>query len=102
MFAAGENPILILDDGWRLEVLIALAGIQVAAQRLLDLDPPEGLAEIDGLLNSAARGYIRMATLIAEGLDELNVDKLLEASSVQNSATDELERANQRLQGFCR
>lgn len=100
--AAGESPILMFSDDWRFELAIALVGIQLPSESLLNLDAPNGIEEINALVSSAARGYIRMTILVSEGIGEFDLGKLSEAVSVQNAATDQLERATQLKEALCR
>ena len=37
---ASDNPVLIFDDSWKLEVVLQLAVIEIAAEEITELTPP--------------------------------------------------------------
>jgi len=74
--AVSENVTLMSDDEWRADMDVALAAIRVGNANLRDVDVPEEAQEHQGAMLDAAFEFEAMSVLIAEAIDEADMDKI--------------------------
>ena len=84
---AGENAWLILNDEWKLEMAVGLAIWQICGDRIRALKAPSRLQGIHQNLVEATKHIDRAGTLLAQGIDEIDADKI-------NGATEEMLLGN--------
>ena len=101
MLQLDDDPFLILDDAWRAPVVVYLALLRVAAETLLDLNAPPSTREIDSLVKSAARELFRLTELVALAIDDLDADKLAEATALGTSSAEKMTRYADMVVRFC-
>jgi uncharacterized protein YraI/endonuclease/exonuclease/phosphatase family metal-dependent hydrolase len=93
MTAAGEDPLLIFDDVWKIRTAAATVALQLNGEELRKLQAPPRFAEVHAELLIAAGHYDRVATLVVEAIDELDVDKMTLAAAEMESANAAVLRA---------
>ncbi len=97
--AAGEEPMLVLNDGWRAETATHLRAINETGGRLNQLKPPEKFRDVHDDLKDAA-WHLNLAVMnYADGVEELDAGKfgmaranIVMAQEALQSATDKLMR----------
>ena len=98
---ASNNVLLIFDDAWKLEVVVQLASIQIAADGIRELTAPPSLASIHRHNLQIASAMQDGNDLYAKGLDNLDVD-LIEAAFLR---VDDVTRLTYEgaamLQAYC-
>ena len=95
--AVGEDVLLFFDNSWRLDMAVALTTIEVANVALRGIDAPEEAQEIHSALLDAAFELEVVVTLMAEGIDEVDVDKIIAATEAMDRATEHINRATDLL-----
>ena len=98
---AGENPLLLFDETWRLEVILALALLDVSADSILTWNPPPGTEEIDGLLKDAATDVKSAVDLIPGAIDDFDPTRLERGALFIASAGQKVTRGTPLVTGFC-
>jgi hypothetical protein len=76
----------LFDDSWRLSVAVQLAIMQALSDDILALQAPSSLSSIDEFYKEIGRDVYQFTNLMAEGIDDLDADKI-------NSANDLLQHA---------
>lgn len=99
--AAGEDPLLILDDEWRLDVAIALATMDLVAEQIRDLDPPAGTEELHEVQLQIADELEITTAATVRGIDELDVAAIEEGTAALLRASALLDEATAILERFC-
>jgi hypothetical protein len=86
------------DETWKAESEEILDNISRLNQEVRDLDSPEGCEEIHGHFVEAAGHYESFVSLYAEGIDELDVEKIdgaidemVAGSEVMGQASDSID-----------
>ena len=98
---AGDNVLLLLDDAWRLEVVVQLALIQIAADGITELTAPPSLASIHRHNLQMASAMQDGNDLYAKGIDNLDADLIAAASLRMNDVNTLLEEATAKMQAHC-
>lgn len=73
---ASQDSSLLLDDDWKGEVTVALATVTLLNNQIQALDPPGLFADAHEELLDAAKHYDKFVSLFAEGIDDLDTDKM--------------------------
>ncbi len=97
---ASVSPLLIVDDEWRLDMTVALATITIANEALREIDPTEAAQEIHTVLLEAATELDLMVALMAQGIDEINTDKISAASEAMTRASEHIDRATELIRAM--
>jgi hypothetical protein len=97
---ASRNPALILDDDWRLEVVTILAQLTMLNEEVRSLEYPQSCADIQTHLVDMADHSDRFVSLTAEGIDEMNGDKLISAAHELDLASEEADKIKILIQDF--
>ena len=94
---ASASPLLMLNDEWRLDMAVALATISIANDALREFDVPDDMQDAHSALLDAASELDVMVELMAEGIDEIDANKIVLASEAMERANDHIDRANDFL-----
>ena len=79
---AGKEPALILSNDWKNEMTVALAELRDAASRIDSLDAGGSEAQpLDDLLQQKADETEPMTVEFTQGLDEMNIGKLVSGAA---------------------
>ena len=97
---AGADPLLIFDDDWKIEVVIALATIQVAHDRLAGLQPPESLASVHAAAQASLTKLNDATVLIAGGIDDIDPDQIIEGGDLMTAAGGDIVVAGGLIDDF--
>ena len=90
---AGQQPALLLDDTWKIEVTVAVATLQMNYNDAKELKPPTNLRQFHNLLIEGL-AYCDMAgDQIIRGLDELDADALEDSVGLIELCSEILTRA---------
>ena len=73
---------LLLDDDWRRAVAIQLGRLSATAADFLALSAPPSLREVDMNVKVIGKAMDEAVTLIAQGVDEFDADKLERATEL--------------------
>ena len=85
------------DETWKTESEEILDNISRLNQEVRDLDSPEGCEEIHGHFVQAAEHYESFVSLYAQGIDELNVDKINGAIDEMVAGSDVMGKASDSI-----
>ena len=98
---AARTPALLLDTDWRLEYVVYLAGMQVASETIIKMHPPSDASarRIHSSVVSAARLFVESATLIAKGLDSLDMAAITRGAQKIEQGTGHINRGADLLKG---
>lgn len=97
---AADNTQLVTDEDWHAEVISLLETVTIAEVDLRELDPPDLFADMHISVLEAADYYGEAEILLAEGLDALDPDKILQANEGMLLGTAALDDAADILQGL--
>ncbi len=75
----GEDPTLVDDGDWSLELSTTIAILRISARQIDRLEPPARFAEANASLVEAAASYRAAADLIGQGVVSLDTDVLANA-----------------------
>ena len=78
---AGNEPLLIFDDDWRLNVAITLTTMNIAAEQIRTLNPPPGLDDLHALQLQIADQLQIVTSSSVQGIDEVDAALLDEATT---------------------
>ncbi len=98
---ATANPLLLLDETWQLDVAVALALLDVAADSILTWDPPAGTEEIHGLLKAAAADVKSAVDVLPGAIDDLDATRIERGALLVVSADRKVTRTTPLVAGFC-
>ena len=90
---AGADTTLLLDDDWRMAMVVQLGLIKATATLVRDLQAPPRLAPVQAELVAMASRLDEGATLYAQGLDDLDGAKIEQASAKFQAGTAAMQRA---------
>ena len=97
MDRAVDDSTLWLDPTWKKEVGTILGLIRVLNDEVRALDCPESCEGIQLHLSRAADNYDDFTQLFAEGADELNPDKVKQATVKMQDGSAAIEKATERI-----
>jgi uncharacterized protein YraI len=100
MTTAGNNPTLTLDDEWRTKTAMTLAMFTLLADEVRTLTPPDRMADLHTDVLAAAAHYEKVATLAADGIDQLDADLLRQATTEMQLGQEAIERASAKMQAL--
>ncbi|MBT5774076.1 MAG: hypothetical protein HOH95_06830 [Dehalococcoidia bacterium] len=78
---AGEEPLLIFNDDWRLNVAITLTTMNIAAEQIRALNPPPGLEDLHALQLQIADQLEIVTSSSVQGIDDVDAALLDEATT---------------------
>lgn len=90
----------LLSDEWVFDVAAQLAIMRVTADDVVALMPPPALTDVHELYDSAANDLHQATILIAQSIDNLDVDMMLEANELMASGGTEIGEATSELVAF--
>lgn len=96
--AAGENPLLMLDEDWTIQIATAMAMIRVQGDELRKLVPPARFKSMHADLLLAADHFDKATKLLAEGIDNRDAKKIEQAGAQMISGNEDLHQANAKMQ----
>jgi hypothetical protein len=99
-YQAASDPTLIFDDEWRMEVVIELAIWSVSRERFAAMTPPSSLASFHAKFLDALTRLQMAGNLFAEGVDEVDAEKISRASAQMSAGTALLDEASDLLTQF--
>lgn len=86
MTCAQDDPSLILDSEWQIQLAVSLAATKACDQRFRDLQAPSRFRSCHESILRAADNYDLSADLIAEGIGELDIAKIERSTALEDSA----------------
>ena len=98
---AGDNVLLLLDDAWKLEVIVQLALIQSVADGITELTAPPSLASIHRHNLQMASAMQDGNDLYAKGIDNIDGDLIAAATLRMDDVNTLLEEVVVKMQAHC-
>ena len=98
--AAGSTPTLILTDDWKIQVAVQLALLQAAGNDVRNLQAPPSMQPVQEAFLKAARYYDSATVLIAEGIDDLDAQKLSQAIEQMEAGNQAIDTASSLAKQF--
>ena len=99
---AGENPFLIFDETWKVEIVLTLALLDSGAEEILEVNVPKSMRDVHTDIEASAMGVQRTVVLYAEGIDAVDADKLAQAAGSLAQATSRLDSAASKIEALCK
>ncbi len=90
--AARDNPALLEDSAWRLEMSSNIALVQFVDRKVFEEVPPESVQGFHQELSSAAQSYENAMILFESAIDGRNPAQLAEANELMSAATLAISR----------
>ena len=84
----GDDPLLLIDDTWRVQVALSLSVFSFAHQRVQELEPPDSLKDFHALVLQGAKECDQFSQKMTQGLDSLDEGTLLSANSHLERCTE--------------
>lgn len=97
---AADNTQLVTDEDWHAEVISLLETVAIVEGDIHELEPPDLFADMHISVLEAADYYGEAESLLAEGLDALDPDRILQANEEMLLGTAALDEAADILQGL--
>lgn len=97
MDQASTNPILVANQEWRIKVAVCMAVWNVNGEKVRSLVPPPELREAHDHFVEATQHLDRAGTLMGEGLDNVDGDKLRQATRAMLQGRDAMNKAAEEL-----
>ena len=101
MEMATSNLALLLDDDWRLRIVLVLSAMRWGADEMRDLFPPDSLHEIHNDIVRMADKIDDYVDLIEAGLDKVDVDLLLMSAETLEDITELMELLRSKIEAHC-
>ena len=98
---AGEQPTLIFDDDWRLNVAITLTTMNIAAEQIRTLNPPPGLEDLHALQLQIADQLEIVTSSSVQGIDDVDAALLDEATAAIARTNTLVERSTEIIERVC-
>lgn len=92
-----DAPIMITDQDWRAQTAVGLGLMQGAAQRIVDADVPAGAANLGERAKSMASKVVDATHLYAQGLDDIDPDKIARGGALLSEAAKMIPLINDGL-----
>lgn len=101
--AASKNPLLVLTDDFERDFASQSASVNVAAQNILDLTPPDSrrAQRVHGHASALANTAMASTQALTEGMDTLDGDKILEGAGLLEEAGSNLSDIQTMVERFC-
>ena len=97
---AGDNPLLIYDDDWRMEIVITAALIQLRGKELRAITSPPQLSSVHSESVAASKHFDRACDLLLEGIDDQDGEKLARAANEMQAGSANMAQAKKNLDGL--
>ncbi len=81
LIEAGSNPLLLLDADWKISVAAHLEALQLTGWAVQNMDVPDRFQDIHRDFTQAIEHFDIFGQLLAEGIDEVDMDKLDRATT---------------------
>ena len=100
---AERNVALIVDENWKLEVVLYLAVLSEYSQDIVDRGQPADAAarDIHSIVVKAAQSFNDSVPLVAQGVDELDANILERGANKLVAGASYLEAASVRISALC-
>jgi hypothetical protein len=98
---AGEQPLLVFDDDWRLNVAITLTTMNIAAEQIIKLSPPAGLDQLHSLQLQVADQLEIITSSSIQGIDNVDATLLDEATTAIARTNTLVERSAEIIEYVC-
>ena len=92
---AGETPILMFNDTWKMQLAVALTTLKTFYQEAQDLSPPDNLRSFHDLFVDALSYCDAFVDKYVEGLDNFDVEAIESGSALMALCGQKLELATQ-------
>lgn len=92
---AGENPVLMSSDEWKVQLAVALAGLRAAYQIIQELSPPQNLKRFHDLLVDALYYCDASVDKFAEGIDNFDADAIGAGTGLMALCAEKFQLATQ-------
>ena len=93
-----SNPSIVLTDSWRTQVALQLALIKIAGDNVRSLQVPAVMQPVHNTLLVGVGHYDTATVLVAEGIDEFDIQKLEQADQQMSAGNDAINAASQLLE----
>jgi len=93
-----EDPLILLDDDWILQMAMQLAAVNVCGFRIGELEPPPRFQLAHQDVIEAAQHFGQATELLAEGVDELNLAKIEKATEEMLLGNECIRRATAKFE----
>lgn len=97
---AASDPTLIFDSEWKIRVATELAIWSVSRDQFDSVTPPSSLAAVHDKFLDALTHLDSVGTLFAEGVDEIDPDKISQATDKMSEVTALLSEAADLIDQF--
>lgn len=98
MLAAGEDVTLLANEDWIIRTATALALLSVAGEEVRELEPSQRFGVLNDYLLEAAGHFDQVVILLPEGIDELDAEKMNQASEEMLLGQLAIENATAEIQ----
>ena len=98
---AGEQPLLIFEDDWRLDVAITLSTMNLAAEQIRSLAPPPNLEQLHALQLQIADQLEIVTSSSIQGIDDIDAALLNEATAAIGRTNTLVERSSVIIETLC-
>jgi hypothetical protein len=97
MLEAGDNPNLMFDDNWKIDVSVQLVELQSIIDNVNALEVPSGLEDVHNSVQLAMDEYQFVVTNLPIALDNVDIDLLNEVTSAVNNGATFLGEATVKI-----
>ena len=101
MADAGQNPLLMIDDFWIIDVATHVAILDIASESILVLDPPRSASSVSRPADAVARLMLEANDNLVYGIDNVDESSLGEATTLYLQASDQMQRLTRAVETFC-
>ena len=92
---AGETPMLMFSDSWKVQLAVALTALRTSYQEVRNLSPPENLRSFHDLLVDALSYCDASVDKYAEGIDNFDAEALESGATLMALCGQKFELATQ-------
>lgn len=97
---AGSDPLILFSDVWRIDVATQFALLQIARDDVRKITPPDSLSGFHSQLVAALSKSVDATTLIANGIDNFDVDLIDQGATQFGDAAVDVSSLPERLNDF--
>lgn len=97
-----QNALLLFDENWKWDMIIALAVMQTEAQALADVKAPPSMVYVQQDMVNVAASMKQMTEAYAQGIDNLNEDDLYVALAHLENINATVALASSKIDNHCK
>lgn len=97
MLQAGDNPNLMFDDNWKIDVSVQLVELQGIIDNVNAIEVPSGLEDVHSSVQMAMDEYQFVVTNLPIALDNVDIDLLNEVTDAVNNGANFLAEATVKI-----